>query len=63
MIEAVGGARCAECGRSWLSLLDNRDRWRRGETGIAHGDWALTDKQVAELEGEIDRIWATVSGV
>lgn len=57
MVPGPRGSVCQQCGRTWIEMLDNRDRWRPGEFGIAHTG-GLTDGEVRELQAELDRIWA-----
>lgn len=51
------GGRICDCGRRWLDVLAAREFWRSGETDIAH-QGALNEAEVAELNAEVERIWA-----
>lgn len=63
-IDTPRGEACSECGKLWLDMLDERERWRIGELGIAHNDAGtvgLTTAEVQELHAKLDHIWkATV---
>ena len=59
--DGPNGRACRICGRRWLDILDKREFWRPGESGIAHvGD--LNEREVEELEAELERIWRAVTG-
>lgn len=62
MADTPSGRACSVCGRTWRHMLDNRDRWRVGQLEIAHYG-ALSANEVAELEAEVERIWAAVMAV
>ena len=54
------GEACLECGKLWLDILNDRERWQKGELGIAHNDGGsigLTTEEVASLQAKIKRIW------
>jgi len=52
MQDRGSGLVCA-CGISWRFLLDNRDRWIKGQLGLAHddaGDIGLSEGEIAQME-------------
>lgn len=51
--------RVCDCGRTWLSVLAEREYWRPGEAGIAHSG-NLNAVEVGELQAELDRVWTAV---
>jgi hypothetical protein len=57
MVDGPGGRACKFCGKTWLSILDQRDFWRPGEKGIAHID-PLNEAECQQLRAELDRIYA-----
>ncbi len=59
MAAGPAGDACSICGRTWIDMLNNRDRWRPGQLGIAHRD-ALNAAECQELHAEIERIFGLV---
>lgn len=57
MEEGPGGLACRYCGKTWMWLLDHKDQWVVGATGISHID-PTNEFEVSQLNGEIDRIWS-----
>lgn len=60
-VEFPHGRACQSCGKTWISVLNDREFWRPGEIGIAHSG-ALNSAEVAQLEAEISRIWTAGLG-
>lgn len=54
-IEGPGGRMCQFCGRTWLSLVAEREYWKVGEMNIAH-QGALSESGIEQLNAELDRI-------
>ena len=59
-IDTPRGEACADCGKLWLDVLEDRERWAVGVLGIAHDDAGtvgLTLAEVHQLHAKLDRIW------
>lgn len=59
-VDSPRGEACSECGKLWIDVLNERERWKKGELGIAHNDGGsigLTTQEVEELDAKIQRIW------
>ena len=54
-VETPCGEACS-CGKTWLYVLDRREEWRPGVTGIAHTG-GLTIEEIAQLNAKLQRIW------
>jgi hypothetical protein len=54
-VNTPAGEAC-ECGKTWLYVLDRREEWKPGAPGIAHIG-GLEEKEVAELNAKLQRIW------
>ena len=55
-VDTPRGEACSECGRTWMEVLDKRERWIVGERGIAH-NMGLTTEEIAQLQAKLERIW------
>ena len=60
-VDAPGGEKCEWCGKTWMSVLQDREFWKPGEPNIAHGRnlWAA---DVTELEAKIEAMWKAGAG-
>jgi hypothetical protein len=61
MVLGPGAEACEWCGRTWLSLLNDRDLWVVGATGIAHSG-ALNVAEKKELDARLERTWHAIVG-
>lgn len=57
-IESPTGRVC-DCGRTWLSVLAEREYWVVGAHGVRHFG-TLGPADVDELQAELDRVWTAV---
>jgi len=55
-VQTERGEACADCGKLWLDVLNARELWTPGATGIAHTG-ALNVTEIAELQAKLERIW------
>lgn len=55
-VETPRGEACAECGKLWMDVLNQRENWRMGEPGIAHSG-GLTTEEIGQLQAKLERIW------
>jgi hypothetical protein len=59
-IDTPRGEACSECGKLWLDVLNDRERWKPRELGIAHndsGEVGLTVDEIETLNAKLQRIW------
>ena len=59
MTDTLHGSACTACGKTWLAMLGEREHWRVGAAGVAH-QGLLAAHEVAELNAEVERLWASV---
>ena len=64
--DTAGGKFCTECGVSWRTLVENRERWAQGEVGfVCNSDRGLYEYEAKELIGayeEEQKSWSKVLG-
>ena len=59
LVDDLNGSKCV-CGMTWAALLNHREYWQAGVTGIAH-QGALRQSECDGLNAEVERIWRAMA--
>ena len=61
VVDGFGIEKCSSCGKTWISIVEQREYWREGEKDIAHYG-VLNAAEVMQLYAKEERMWLAGKG-